>query len=203
MAGAEKPKVQRRRGYKKRTLLQREQDTAKILALSKEDYSVREIGELLGLNYATVFRDMRLAKERYKEANQDFINQSVLEMVSHLEDVIAEAWESWFESLEDGLKERIKSVPKVDANGKALTGKRAGELMQERVEEVTHQCGDPRFLTVITRCALAMAKLFESLSLKKTDNDVWFKIYQELIKDRGKSSPPLEPPSLDGDLPAA
>lgn len=200
MPGAEKPTTQRRRGYKKRTQLQREQHTAEILRLSNEDYSVREIGEMLNLNYGTVFRDMRQVKDRYKEANQEFINRKVLEMVAHLEDVIAEAWESWFESLEDEHKERIKSIPKTDKNGKPLTGSRAVALIQERVTEVAGQCGNPGFLTVITRCGLAMAKLFESLSLKKTDNDVWFKIYEELTKTRGDRKPP-EPPALDGSPP--
>lgn len=165
----------RRARYKKRTAAEKQRDTKLILELHYEKYGVREIAEMLGMNYGTVFRDLKMATQEFREANQDFINEKILHMVNSLDHLEEEAWASWFESLEDGVKERVKSEMSL-----GLGKKKASLSVVEKVKETVGQCGDPRFLTVITRSALAKAKLFESLSLKKSDNELLRKIYESL-----------------------
>lgn len=92
-----------------------------------------------------------------------------------LEMAEAEALQGWFESLNDAEKHRL-----IEKSG-------SKEEFTQNVTEKIGQSGDPRFLSLIIKSNLAKQKLFETMSIKKSKDSIWDKLFDQ-IKSRKNTS---------------
>lgn len=160
--------------HKKRTKAEREEDTQKALELHRQGMSIRAIAEELGSRPTTVFQDIKAAVARAKEANTEYIDKHFKESIETLDLVQEEALDAWYESLNDAEKQRI-------------TNKTGKDAFQMEVQEIMGQCGDSSFLKIIVNVQIAKSKLFDSMSIKKSEQNLWQKVYKQIMDRKPKT----------------
>lgn len=182
--------------------LELERTTEKVLELHTRRYTCRQIADQLKLPKTTVNDILRKATAHYKRTNKAFINEIVHGALASLDHVENQAWQGWDKSLEMGGKTKEESMklsvdPKVKKIDKAVDKQLEQGLSQDDrrtlgmikvITERYEQCGDPRFLAIIVRSALAKAKLLDSLNLKQSQSDALEKML-ELMLGYGAKDP--------------
>lgn len=168
----------RRENYKKRPATVKQYHADEALKLHLQNYSLREIASILNISYDTVRLDLNKVVARWKEANQETVQNTIMKSLATLDLVEHEAWKAWFRSCEDAEKHRV-----VKKLGDAIAKKVCNLVVDQDILEITGQCGDPRMLALVIRSAQAKAKLLEQLQLKSANNEIWEKILKELQRD--------------------
>lgn len=168
----------KREKYKKRTQAERARDTKAALALHYDGFSIREIAESQKRKPSSVFVDIKKATSKAQEANQQFIQEKLMESFSTLELAESEALEGWYQSLEDA--ERSRLVKKVGDK----------DNFEQTVKESMGQSGNPQYLNILVKVQIAKAKLFESMNIQKSQNSIWDKLFDQI---KGRSHGPKKP----------
>lgn len=166
----------KRKKYEFRNAEQRELDTQEALAMRADGASVREIAKRQKRKPSTVFDDLKRALSKAKEANQDFIQEKLMESFQSLELAESEALEGWYESLEDAEKDR--TVEKIGDK----------DSFQQTIKEIMGQSGNPQYLNVLIKVQLAKIKLFDTMNIKKAENSIWDKLFKQ-INSRKNTKP--------------
>lgn len=120
----------------------------------------RKLGEicfLIGICRRTLKDDLTAIREEWKDARVGFMERAVAEQLEKLDQVEAEAWEQW---------ERSKQPAKVTMQTESPNGKVTVKI--ERRE----QCGDPRYLAIITDCGEQRCKLLGVNAPLKTESTI-------------------------------
>ncbi len=162
-------------------------------ALAKRRYDVaqmnlagmtlREIGEKLGVNAATVCRDLEWVREEWRKAAVENIDQARAIELARLNLVERKYWEAWNRSTEDKVT-RIEAygtpgapcgatlrVANHDAERRATLDHDAERRATYRWEKTETQSGRPSFLEGVLKC---IGKRWKLLELGRRKNELPF-----------------------------
>lgn len=112
----------------------------KVAALYVRHYSLREIEAEVGVDHATVGRDLAALREEWLASSLMDFNARKAEELSRLDQLERVAWSAWERSCRDAEKTVKKRVPAGDGHRVETTHTREG------------QAGDPRFLERVGWC---------------------------------------------------
>jgi hypothetical protein len=94
----------------KRTRLEREHALAEVAKLERRGYTVREMGEALGVSHVQCVYDLRVIRRRYAETQMAEHNESVNATLGRLMDIYREALDAYDWSKGKCSKEIVQAV---------------------------------------------------------------------------------------------
>ena len=98
-----------------RTKTQREADAVEVERLDRRGYSQREIAARIGVAPSQVCYDLKLLRQRYREAQLAERSAAVAEKLEQYRDIRREAWEAWERSKDNKEKEITEKVSSLGA----------------------------------------------------------------------------------------
>ena len=116
-----KPKPKGKKRGPKRSPTQREGDLELVAKLDRRGWSQIEIANYIGISQQQVSFDLKLVRERYREATLDEMASRVEEKRRQYREVRREAWEAWERSKLESKKTSTESIqvpPKGEKQGK-------------------------------------------------------------------------------------
>lgn len=171
-----------------------------VAQLWRRHYTYRQIQEevkarldLQTYSLRTVGKDIERCIEEWKAQQRIEDTEAAIHLeLARIDDVCREAWEAWEKSKQDADKTRTKQtgvVPK----GNGEDGEQSGEIQTVKVERTSEEqtnCGDPRYLDIICKCAMERRKLLGLYSpdKKEVSGDLSFTnlLMQTGIVDEGQ-----------------
>jgi DUF1680 family protein len=146
-------------GTNARTREKRAADMAEMARLRLFGYQQTEIAAKLGLNQATVSRDLAKIAERWKAQAVTDLDAVRARELAKLDALEVEAYEAWIASKADTQKKVVEDRP----------GKSGGKFAKI---ETTQNVGDPRFLQAILAIQDRRAKILGFDAPAKFDGTV-------------------------------
>lgn len=150
-----------------------------VAQLWRRHYTYRQIQEevkarldLQTYSLRTVGKDIERCIEEWKAQRRIEDTDAAIQLeLARIDDVCRQAWEAWEKSKQDGDKTRTKQtgvVPKGDNGDNAESGE-IQTVKVERTSEEQTNCGDPRYLDIICKCAMERRKLLGLYSPDKKE----------------------------------
>lgn len=118
-----------------------------------------KIGEMLGITRVTVWKDLKVLNERWKESALIDLDAAKGQLLDELNDLKRNYWEAWEQSREEAKTKTLKA--KSDNKGNPTP-----DTQTVKTEE---QCGDPRYLQGIEKCLQETAKILGLYAPVKQD----------------------------------
>lgn len=149
-------------------IIQRRKQVAELYLVGKR---LREIAEIVGVDYGTVCKDMTEVRDQWKAETVVDYDTKVLEELARLQRVEEKAWEGWEKSMQDATTTTTKTkyMKEKIPGGKKDRWKL---IPFEEQTDISHkgQSGNPRFLEQIERCVQLRLKLIGALDPDVTQN---------------------------------
>lgn len=128
--------------------------------------------DLQSYSLRTVGKDIERCIEEWKAQQRIEDTDAAIHLeLSRIDDVCREAWEAWEKSKQDADKTRTKQTGVVPKGGNGEDAE-SGEIQTVKVERTSEEqtnCGDPRYLDIICKCAMERRKLLGLYSPDKKD----------------------------------
>lgn len=133
---------------KKRNKAKLEQDAVRAAQMYSQGMTQKEIADALGVDKATVYRDLQRVDPLWREGQSDFIHAAKLDELARLDRLETAAWVA-FEDSKQSLKSTYHGGMGRIADGKISVT--SNQPVQFGVKE-QGQNGDPRYLAVVEKC---------------------------------------------------
>jgi hypothetical protein len=169
----------------KRSDAERNRDLHIVAEMYTKGYTLRAIGETIGVSLGQVQYDLGKIREEWKtSAIADYETRVAIEL-QKLDRLETQAWAGWERSLLDSEETSTtykKSRPKVRRGKKSIPGRMQ---QTEKVAKVKGQAGNPQFLQVVRgcierRCAILGIDQPKKIAPVKMDEDgKWVSITEE------------------------
>jgi hypothetical protein len=177
----------------------------KVCELYCSGKSQWQIAGALGVNQATISRDLSALRIEWQSRRADVLDGRVAEELAKIDNLEREAWRAWYESCKDIKVRRVS---------------RRGKLTTEEFYRRT-QSGDPRFLQQVSRSIEMRSNLLgffraktvhvsaevECVEISDEERQAAFqRIIAEMAVEMGgsaASAPPPEPSPIAGAIDAA
>ena len=124
-----------------------EERRVKVLRLCAQGVSYREIAKRVGVSLGTISRDVRLARETWRNIAAEHYEEHVATALAEIDTAKAETYAAWQRSIGEVVTETTTR----------------GEKGKSRTVRVTTSAGDPRYLVVIERLIEQRIRLLGTL----------------------------------------
>lgn len=129
--------------------------------------------DLQSYSLRTVGKDIERCIEEWRAQQRvEDMDAAIHLELARIDDVCREAWEAWEKSKQDADKTRTKQTGVVPQGGKGNGDEQNGEIQTVKVERTSEEqtnCGDPRYLDIICKCAMERRKLLGLYSPDKKE----------------------------------
>lgn len=173
----------------------REQQLLEVGKLSRRGYSSYKIAERLGVSQAQVAYDLKIVRERYKEAGiRDRVEQ-IEEMAQAYHDAMLQLWQAWERSMEDAKKlveeKGLAAVaeeeePKLKEHARLPSPKYTMQKIKE-VLTTTGRLPSAEYMRLILECRKALRELYGLDAPKQLTLGLAEKIPWEMLHDEAEA----------------
>lgn len=143
-------------------------------------YTYRQIQEevkarldLQTYSLRTVGKDIERCIKEWKAQQRIKDTEAAIHLeLARIDDICREAWNAWEKSKQDADKTRTKQTGVVPKSNNGGDGEQSGEIQTVKVERTSEEqtnCGDPRYLDIICKCAMERRKLLGLYSPDKKE----------------------------------
>lgn len=176
---------------KPRSPSQLKRDLARESKMYLHGASQEEIAAELGLNQATVSRDLATLQGEWAQLALRNLDQRKAEELARLDTIERAAWQAWERSCENATIETKRVKGKNSIDGSRL---RADEM--EQITRTEGRTGDPRYLQVIHDCIKRRCEILGIDAPKKDSGfgDITLNVVRQESRPADEPGPDAPPP---------